>query len=196
MGYAPKSIRPGYFSTNDYTFQILAELGFSHGSLSCPTRILPECASVWAGAPLDIHYAHSCNRLLAGNLDFVEIPVTIDPDSHIWGGRQPLDLRVELIGPKDHWYTINKAVERQLEQNTKVPYISIYSHNIFDFSDEKNYHRETLLKMIKAVKEITADHSCRIIKATHEDVMTTYRRLYPLERTKAAELELYKRGRI
>ena len=48
--------------------------------------------------------------LLSGGLDFVVIPQTIDPDSRMWGGKTPLDLRVELVDAKNHWYTIHKAV--------------------------------------------------------------------------------------
>jgi len=196
IGYAPKSIRTGYFSANDSTFQVLKELGFTHGGMSCPTRILPECAAVWAGAPLDIHYAHRHNRLMAGDLDFVEIPVTIDPDSRIWGGKQPLDLRVEQVGAKDHWYTISKAVERQRTQNTVVPHMSIYTHNIFDYSDERDFRRETLCKMIKGAKDIVAGKDSKVLKATHADAAAAYRKACPIEGVKATKLKLDTRGRI
>ena len=196
MEYAPKSIRTGYFSANDSTFQVLKELGFTHGGMSCPTRMLPECAAVWAGAPLDIHYAHPHNRLTAGDLDFVEIPITIDPDSRIWGGKQPLDLRVEQVGAKDHWYTINKAVERQIAPKTVVPHISIYTHNTFDYSDERDFRRETLCKMIKGAKEIVAGNGGKVLKATHADVAEAYRTACPIEDAKATKLNLDTRGRI
>jgi peptidoglycan/xylan/chitin deacetylase (PgdA/CDA1 family) len=53
MGYKPDSICIGYISGNDHTFGAMSELGFKHGNLTLPTRVLPQCASVWAGAPLE-----------------------------------------------------------------------------------------------------------------------------------------------
>ena len=116
IGVLPDNICIGYASTNDFTYGVLFDLGFRHGTTSIPTRVLPECASVHAGAPLDVHYAHRFNRALPGNLDYVEIPPTVDPDSRMWGGRHPLDLRIELVDAKNHWYTIDKAVRRQVQQ--------------------------------------------------------------------------------
>ena len=80
MGCRPESICVGYFSGNDHTFGVMEEIGIRHGDLALPTRILPQCASVWAGAPLDIHYANEYNRILPGTLDLVNIAPTLDPD--------------------------------------------------------------------------------------------------------------------
>ena len=195
MGHAPKSLCPGYFSANDYTFGVLVDLGFSHGRISLPTRMLPECASVWAGAPLDIHYAHRHNRLLPGRLDFVEIPHTIDPESRMWGGKNPQDLRVELVDAKNHWYTINKAVERQLAEDVTVTYISILTHNVFDYGDTGDFRRETLQKMIKHTRDIVSSAGGKILKATHEDVAKVYRQRVPIGRASGPRLELDTRGR-
>lgn len=49
-------------------------------------------------------------------MNFVDLPPTVDPDSRMWGGAQPLNLRVELVDAKNHWYTIDKAVRRQIAQ--------------------------------------------------------------------------------
>jgi hypothetical protein len=111
---------------------------------------------VWAGAPLDIHYAHPHNRLLAGNLHFVEIPATLDPESRHWGGKHPQDLRVELCDAKTHWYTVNKALERQRTSDTPLKIIQATTHNTFDFSAPGNFRRETLLGIIDAVRSLVA----------------------------------------
>ena len=78
-----------------------------------------------------MHYAHAYNRLLPEWLDFVEVRRTLDPDSRMWGGKHPQDLRVELVDAKNHWYTIDKAVERQFRENTPVKYK--ITHNTYEF---------------------------------------------------------------
>lgn len=195
IGGPPKSICIGYNSANDYTYPLLVELGFTHGKASCPTRILPECASVWAGAPLDAHYAHPYNRLLPGWLDFVELPNTIDPESRMWGGKHPQDLRVELVDAKNHWYTIAKAVDRQLRDQPAVKYLEISTHNIFDFSDPANFRRETLDKTIAHIKRILADKGCRLIPATAAAIADAFRAACPLDQAKRGGPALDTRGR-
>lgn len=100
MGRAPESFTPGYGSANDHTFPVLESLCLRHGLVSIPTRNLPQCACVWAGSPLDAHYPHRYNRCLSDDVDFVDVPPTLDPDSRMWGGAHPQDLRVELVDAK------------------------------------------------------------------------------------------------
>ena len=78
LGQHPLYFRAGYFSASDATFGVLHELGFRGGSLSNPGRVLPEHCSVWAGAPAYPHRAHLGFRLIDGDSDFVEIPVSVD----------------------------------------------------------------------------------------------------------------------
>jgi len=194
MGRPPKTFCMGYGSANDHTYPALVELGFTHGKCSIPTRVLPECASVWAGAPLDMHYAHRFNRLLAGDLDFVEIPSTLDPDSRHWGGKHPQDLRVELCDAKTHWYTIDKALKRQISARVPVPYIQAVTHNTFDFSDAKNFRRETLLGIIQAARQLAGAHDCELVPATCADLAAEYR-LRVTRKDSTPELVLDTRGR-
>lgn len=195
MGRPPKSVCVGYHSANDYTYPLLVALGFTHGKASCPTRVLPECASVWAGAPLDAHYAHPYNRLLPGWLDFVELPGTVDPDSRMWGGRHPQDLRVELVDAKNHWYTVAKAVDRQLRDQPAVKYLEIATHNIFEYGNPADFRRETLEKMIAHARSILADRGCTLIPATAETIAAAFRAACPRPEAGAARLELDTRGR-
>ena len=195
MGRRPASVCIGYGSANDYTYPVFAALGFTHGHLSIPSRVLPECASVWAGAPLDMHYAHPYNRLLPGWLDFVEVPPTLDPDSRMWGGKHPQDLRVELVDAKNHWYTTSKAVDRQIRENTPVKYIHIVTHNIFEFGREGDFRRETLVQMIRQAKKIVADKGGAVRAATMADCARAYRAGCPLEKARGLKLSLDTRGR-
>ena len=56
MGRRPVAFSSGYGSGNDHTYPVLEKLGFRHGGVGIPTRVLPECCSVWAGMPLGCFY--------------------------------------------------------------------------------------------------------------------------------------------
>lgn len=195
MRFLPASFTPGYASANDHTFSVLEALGFRHGTVSIPTRNLPQCACIWGNSPQAVHYPHHSNRALTGNVDFVEIPCTVDPESRMWGGAHPQDLRVELVDAKNHWYTINKNVARQVQAGDGIPvkHIKIVTHNIFDYSDTGNFRRETLLGMIAAMRDICAKEDCRMIPATNADIAAVYRRLVPLPKD-GVKLALDRRG--
>ncbi|MCC7519937.1 MAG: polysaccharide deacetylase family protein [Verrucomicrobiae bacterium] len=195
LGRRPASFCPGYFSANDFTFGVLEELGFTHGAVSCPTRNLPQCAAVWAGSPLDPHYPHRHNRLLAGDVNFVELPVTVDPESRLWGGGQPLDLRVELVDAKNHWYTINKAVRRQLDEKTPLKQIHALTHNTFDYNAPGNFRRETYVGMVQAARQIAEREKLRFQPATLAEVAAAFRQAVPFHTAQTQELKLDTRGR-
>ena len=196
LGRRPECFTPGYFSANDYTFPALEAVGLRHGLVSCPTRNLPSCACVWGNSPLDAHYPHRHNRCLKGDVDFVDVPVTIDPDSRMWGGAHPQDLRVELVDAKNHFYTIEKAIRRQLDPGEEVPvkYIKALTHNIFDYADERDFRRETLLGIADALQTICERFELQLMPATTADIAAAYRQAVPLPRY-GARLELDTRGR-
>lgn len=193
MGSSPRTFCPGYGSSNDHTYGVLYDLGFRHGMTGIPTRVLPECASVHAGAPLDIHYANRHNRVLVGDLDFVEIPLTIDPDSRLWGGKHPLDLRVELVDAKNHWYTIKKAVDRQVAGRVPVKVVRGLTHNTFDYSDPRDFRRQTLNQMIHHIRSIAAAAGLDWVAGTADQIAETYRASVPVGST-TTELKLDRRG--
>jgi hypothetical protein len=167
-------------------------LGYRHGATQLPRRILPECASLAAGAPTEPYYAHRWHRVLAGDLDFVEIPNTTDPDSRMWGGKHPQDLRIELVDAKNHYYTVAKAVERQLTGHA-IRSVVACTHNIFEFSDPGDFRRQTLEGVIAHVKRVAAQHELTVVGATEAEIAAAYRAAVPLP-TAAAELTLDRRG--
>ncbi|MCC7350874.1 MAG: polysaccharide deacetylase family protein [Phycisphaerales bacterium] len=181
MGCHPTSVCVGYVSTNDHTYGVLESLGYRQGTNSIPGRVLPQCAAVHAGAPLELHYAHRHNRVLEGNMDFVESPVTVDPDSRMWGGANPQDLRIELVDAKNHYYTIRKAIQRQLDGRTPVKSIRSLTHNTFDYSESTNFRRQTLEAVIDHARRLAHEHQLELKSATVVDLASAYRRAVPLE---------------
>ena len=195
MGERPFSFCPGYFSANDATFGLLEELGFTHGAVSCPTRNLPQLAAVWGPSSLDPRYPHRFNRILDGDVDFVDLPVTVDPDSRLWGGGQPLDLRVEQVDAKNHFYTLDKSIRRQVAQSTPLKQVHALTHGIFEFGDRKNFRRETYVGLVAAARTIAEREKLAFRAATLADVATAYRARVPLTGAPAKALTLDTGGR-
>ena len=196
MGRPPSVFTPGYFSANDHTFPALEALGFTHGTVSMPTRNLPHCACVWGGSPLDIHYPHRYNRSLTGDVNFVDIPTTVDVDSRMWGGAHPQDLRIELVDAKNHWYTIQKNVKRQIDNGSDIPvkYLKALTHNIFDYGDARDFRRETMQGVVAAAREICEKQGCALVPATSAEIAESYRAAVPLPE-RGLQLDLDTRGR-
>jgi peptidoglycan/xylan/chitin deacetylase (PgdA/CDA1 family) len=196
MGYRPKHFTQGYASANDHTFPALEALGFTHGLVSIPTRNLPQCACVWGNSPMDAHYPHRYNRCLVGDVDFVDIPHTIDWESRMWGGAHPQDLRIELVDTKNHWYTISKNINRQLQAGDQIPvkYIKAVTHNTFDYSDPKDFRHITLIGVVAALRDICKKQNIDICYSTNQEIAEEYRKVVPLEKQEI-ELNLDTSGR-
>lgn len=192
LGFAVGSLCIGYGSINDFSYGVFEELGFRHGMTCIPTRLLPECASVHGGAPLGMRYGHRYHRALEGDVDYVEVPVTVDAESRMWGGKHPQDLRVELVDAKNHYYTIRKAVERQTKQPPPVTYVLGITHNIFEYGKKDDFRRQTLAGMLGHVKRVAEEFQLGVAGATIGELAAMYRR--KVQRGKVEELALDRRG--
>ena len=194
MGFEPATFCMGYASANDYTYGVIEECGFRNGQVGLPGRRLVETASVWQGEPLYIHYANRYNRLLHGDMDFVDIPHTTDPESYMWGGKHPQDLRVELVDAKNHWYTIYKNVQWQKDDDSlPIKVIRGVTHNTFDYSDPSNFRTQTLIGMIESTKKIIERAGFVQKPATLGMISEDFRRVVPKTDPKKS-LTLDRRG--
>jgi peptidoglycan/xylan/chitin deacetylase (PgdA/CDA1 family) len=152
IGRRPLYFRSGTFSANDNTFQVLAELGFQGGSLSCPGRMYPDLYAVWAGAPLDPHRANATFRMMEGNLDFINVPLTVDASRLEQRGPHAFyrDLRPDYL-EADYLQTARNIVKQLIDRKPIAPIIMVVTHNDNDFTDPqdrvcRNYH--TVLQAI------------------------------------------------
>lgn len=195
MGRKPLAFCPGYGSANDHTYGILEELGLTHGLVSFPTRNLPQCACVWGGSPLDPHYPHRHFRSLAGDVNFVDLPVTLDPQTRMWGGAAPLDLRVEMVDAKNHFYTIEKSVRRQLAEQTPLLQIRALTHNVFEYGDPKNFRRETYEGIVEATRRIAEREGVTFRAMTAAEIAARYREAVPHKNAQSVSPALDVRGR-
>ena len=101
---------------------------------------------------------------------------------------------MELVDAKNHWYTIHKALHRQLRDEPIVPYVSMVTHNIFEYSDPQDFRRQTMEQMIAHAKRIFDDAEVTWQPGTAADIAACYRQRNPLERVGDTRLELDRRG--
>ena len=152
LGRRPEYFRPGTFSANDSTFRVLAEMGFIGGSVSCPGRIFPELAAVWAGAPSDPHRGHPNFRQLPGNLPFVNLPLSVDASGvrASDGSQQLWDLRPDYK-EADYNRIATNIVTQIKARNPAVPMIMLVSHNDNDYTDPNDRVARNLRRSLDAV---------------------------------------------
>jgi hypothetical protein len=148
IGIHPRSFRSGAFSASDATFQVLYELGFRQGSLSIPGRDLPRDAVSWSGAETAPHYVNPSDRLGAGALPFLELPVTSDPDR--WYRRGfPYELCIENSSVEDwHRPLIESSLERLEADHAPFRSLCLFTHNGLDYHRADDQHSITLEKLL------------------------------------------------
>ena len=179
LGSHPVSARPGYFSVNDSTFPVFAGCGIRQTSASAPGRRMTSLASNWAGAPLFAHYANPYNRFLTGGLDLVEIPISVDWETMIWGGLHPQDLRIEYTDAKNQSFVIEKVMRRQIAEDLPLKVLVILTHDIFRYDDAGNFRRETMLGMIETIQECAHALGVGLVGATIKGAAAAYRAAAP-----------------
>ena len=156
MGRTPLCFRGGYFSANDDTFRILTSLGFTTGSVSIPCRVLPEHASVWAGACAVPHRAHAGFRHLPGDLPFVEVPVTVDtrrPTQHGAAGETGCEWLYVGTDRYDHAAVARDLVALAAKQDLGLRTILLDCHNDQEFEDLTHPASVRLAVVLDTIRE-------------------------------------------
>lgn len=111
LGSRPRSVRTMEFSASDETFAVLRREGFLQGSVSEPGRRVRQYQAMWEGAVPDPHLADPGDRLHAGNLEFLEVPVTTDAAQSTGG--VPPELCLD-VGKFEQWH--RPLAEAQLDR--------------------------------------------------------------------------------
>ena len=179
LGWMPDSFRTGSFSANDATYSVTAEVGCKQCSHSCPGRRMTPLRANWGEAPLHVHYANPANRMLEGVLNLVEVPMTTDPDSMLWGGAHPQDLRIELFDAVNQRYMIDKILAREKAAQQPVRAIVTLTHNLFEYDKPDNFRRHTMHQMIADFRTLADAHEVNLVPATIGDIGAAYRQAVP-----------------
>lgn len=174
LGVRPVAFRPGCFSASDATYPILAELGFTVGSVSLPGRKLPGVGADWAGAEPFAHWACADDRLAPGALPFLELPTAVDlsdvpgPAS---GEGDARHLRLERPGIVE-WAPelIRRHLAAQLEAEAAIKSIVVMTHSTREYGDPTEPARMGLEAVADAIDAAAADLGLTVHPATLGEV--------------------------
>jgi len=186
FAFRPEIFRPGCFSENDNTYQVLHELGLKGGSVCIPGRIWMERYCVWAGAYPHPHYANENFRQTEGRLPFVEIPLSVDRSKLL---RHPLgfdhfpDLRpgdvytTENVIPRDHKTVLANIIRQLAEEKPRLKTIVIDVHNDRNFRDLSTTPARQLRVVLDNLEPELAKYGLKPINATYDQAIERFRKI-------------------
>lgn len=156
IGVRPRSFRPCKHSASDETYRLLYDLGFRQGSIAQPGFVLPRIGVDWEHVSHHPRYVDSRHHERSGDLPFLDVPVTTDPDQ-----RQitnlPYELRIDA-GTFEalHQPVIDRAIERMIEDAASFCALCFTSDNrpAYDNDDDKHsLTLESILDYLEALRE-------------------------------------------
>ncbi len=175
LGRQPQAFRAGNFSGNDYTFPLLAELGFTHSSTSGPGRSLAEVRAVWAEALPYPHWAHAGNRLLEGDLPLLEVPGASHPTArHEAMPGLPWEMRIEgresehhprIIADNLDWQIALLCAGSRAEDEPLLACVP-FTHNTREYSDPQDEMTKRLVRVMDALDQESERRQMPLHKTT------------------------------
>ena len=171
LGEDPVNFRPGFFSANDYTFQILCTEGFSQGSCSLPGRVAPEQCSLWQKSYPFAHHTDPLDRKITGSMEFFEVPVTSDFEAKGVSSNgepfTPRHLRVEAADVSEQAESlINKHLNRMEADRPDVRSIVFVTHNSVGWGEEEDPHLERLHNLASLLRGIAEKRKMELVPAS------------------------------
>lgn len=167
LGQAPRAMRSGRGSANDYTYPLLYELGYTHSSTCFPGRGLVGCRSVWVEALPHAHWTHAGNRLLAGDLPVLEVPLTTHPTERLSpDGKDPWDVRVEGAQWQHHDRVIAAALDWQLASGAPLLTCVPITHNTREYADPLDAMTRRLVRLLDLIEAEAERRDIPLVKTT------------------------------
>lgn len=171
LGYRPKIFRSGAASANDSTFRILSELGFEGGSSTIPGRVYPDIYAIWAGSDPDPHRANAVFRQLPGQLEFAEVPISVDSSRQVhkngrsfhWELRPDWDVEYDEIA----FNIVGQVIARAPD----VPVINMVTHNDHNFADPDDPFTVSFSSIIDAIEAACERSHLTPIGSTVQDIV-------------------------
>jgi hypothetical protein len=175
LGSRPRSFRSGHFSASDVTYRQLFELGFRQGSLAEPGRQVAIREAVWLGKPHDPHYVDPDQKLQAGTMPFLEVPITTDLEGEVAHG-VPFTLQIDA-GPINTLLqpTIERSLARMQREDVAFRVLCFYTSNRFDYYDETNPQTQKLEALLDELEAL--DEQYELIPLTLSGAHERYRML-------------------
>ena len=161
VGQEPAAFRPGFFSANDYTYHVLCMEGFRQGSCSLPGRMDNEQCSMWFGSYAFAHHTDPLDRMVAGTMEFFELPVTSDFEAASYLSTStytPPHLRIEE--PDVHAYARDLVVRqlgRMVRDDVALKVVTFVTSNVVAWGREDDPHVERLRNLCVMLREVAEE---------------------------------------
>lgn len=176
LGQECLGYRACYGSANNDTFRLCDELGFRWSSNSSQ-RYRPEFFANWSGSWPYPHHASPISKLICGDLQLFEIPVTVGLtvyyDEEI---RQPLDLRVETSPEKigETREKLRAVMEENLiemeRRATPLRTIIGASHNTSLYAVHSTHQSQNLDWIVRHARELSSSFGLEFTAASFQRI--------------------------
>ena len=164
------SFRAGFFSANDYTFQILCMEGFQQSSCSLPGRVDDEQCSLWERTfPLP-HHTDPLDRKIKGTMELYEVPVTSDFEARTPAGIQtftPPHLRIENPGISEYAEgLIEKHLDNMPADSLCAKTITFVTRNSVDWGRAEDPHVDRLHNLVAMLRKVAKRRDLKLTGST------------------------------
>lgn len=170
MGERTESFRSGFFSANDYTFQVLCLEGFRQGSCSLPVRIDLDQCSLWQKAHPFPHHTDPLDRKIPGTMEFFETPISSDFDAKGEVRAEmytPPHLRIEEPCLNEHaGRLIAKCLDRMEADDVPVRSLVFVTCNTVNWGGAEDPFLERLRNLASLVSNAAAERELELMPAT------------------------------
>ena len=176
LGIDVESFRPGYFSGNDYTFQILLMEGFNQGSCSLPGRVNEDESCSWDDADPLARHTDPLDKNLRGTMEFYEVPVTSDfeataDDDEADNEFTPPHLALEDASVVDRAPGIaRKHLERMEHEGPEVRTLTFHARNFPDRVEDEPDYGKLIDGLMNSLRPLAEEHELEMKSATLAEI--------------------------
>ncbi len=160
------AFRSGFFSANDYTFHVLCMEGFQQGSCSLPGRMDNDQCSMWFRSYPFPHHTDPLDRMAAGTMEYLEVPVTSDYEAAAYVSYEtytPPHLRIEEPDVHDYAHDlIERQLDRMEEEGEELRVVHFTTSNVTDWAGPETPHVERLLNLCATVREVADERDLTV----------------------------------
>ena len=126
-----------------------------------------------------MHRVSAAQRSIPGDLDFIDVPLTVDWDvrfPHRFGWDLPQELMIERGDVPTLSRVVTKNVVRAAEKRPPTPAICVATHNVWDYSDPDDEKTSCLEGLIGSLDQIETDQEVTFVAATVESIAECFRK--------------------
>ena len=144
--------------------------------MSQPGRVVSKYRASWADAVWDVHRPHEAFRCAAGDLDFIEVPLTSDRHrTDHWTGVG--DVRIEDATSEQIAAAAGEEVRRQVAEGAPIKHVCILTHNFVNYwsADEGEGGRmDVLRRAVEGFHKVGEAQGLEVTGSTTADIREAY----------------------